>query len=140
MENRKIIGFTSGCYDLFHRGHVNLLRQAREHCDYLIVGVNDDDLMYDYKNKPPIIDEESRKIVVESCRYVDECHIIHHRDRLKLFEEYKFDILFVGDDWKNTVVWNDIEHKLNGKCKIEYLKHTEGVSSTSIRNQLRNSN
>jgi len=132
-----VIGFTSGCFDLFHIGHVNLLKQAKEHCDYLIVGVNSDDLMYDYKNKNPIINEENRRDIVEACKYVDEVHIIETRDRNKLWDEYHFNILMVGDDWKDTDTWNKIEQDMKDKCEVIYLKHTSGISSTSIRNAIK---
>lgn len=92
--------------------------------------------MYDYKDKHPIINEDFRKAVVESCRYVDECYITETRDRNELWNKYHFDILFVGDDWKNTDTWNKIEEDMKGKCKVIYLKHTDGISSTSIRNAI----
>lgn len=122
-------------FDLFHVGHVNLLKQAKEHCDYLIVGVNDDDLMYDYKNKHPIINEDFRKAVVESCKYVDECHVIDTRDRNELYNRYHFDILMVSTDWQGSDTWKQIEKDMAEKgVKVIYLQHTPGISSTSIRN------
>lgn len=121
-------------YDLFHTGHVNLLKHAKEQCDWLILGINSDEEIYKYKHRYPIINEEDRRIVTAACRYVDECHIIETRDRTELYNLYHFNKLFVGSDWKNTDAWKQIEQDMNKLgVQVIYLPHTDGISTTDIR-------
>jgi len=128
------IGYTTGVFDMFHVGHLNILRQAKENCDYLIVGVSSDELAESYKNKTPIIPFEHRKEIVESIKYVDEVVIQSHRDKMKSFHEIGFDIMFVGSDWKGTELFNVLEKELKKyNAIIHFFQYTEGISSTRLK-------
>jgi glycerol-3-phosphate cytidylyltransferase len=127
-----IIGYTSGVYDLFHVGHLNLLKNAKGMCDKLIVGVTTDDLSL-YKGKKPLIPFEDRLEIVRSIRYVDSVVPQETMDKVEMCKKIKASVLFVGDDWYNTPKWNDIEHELNEiEVKVVYFPYTKGVSSTMI--------
>tara|TARA_B100000902_G_C27289647_1_gene906415 strand:+ start:575 stop:1009 length:435 start_codon:yes stop_codon:yes gene_type:complete len=128
------IGYTTGVFDMFHVGHLNILRQAKENCDYLIVGVSSDELVENYKNKSPIIPFEHRKEIIESIKYVDEVVIQSHRDKMKSFHEIGFDIMFVGSDWKDTELFNDLEKELKKyNAIIHFFEYTAGISSTRLK-------
>jgi glycerol-3-phosphate cytidylyltransferase len=133
-----IIGYTTGVFDLFHVGHVNLLRNAASLCDKLIVGVSSDKLVT-YKGKSPVIGFEDRVEVVRACRYVDLVVPQVDMDKLDALGRYKFNIMFVGDDWYQTEKWQDIEVALeeNGVTLI-YFPYTKSVSSTLINQTLEN--
>ena len=135
-----IIGYTTGVFDLFHIGHVNILRNAKSMCDKLIVGVSTDELAK-YKNKIPIIPFHERIEVVNSCRYVDVTIPQKDMDKFKIWQKIKFNLLFVGDDWYESDKWKNIETKLESVgVKTIFYPYTEGVSSTLINktlNQLR---
>ena len=103
-----ILGYTTGVFDLFHIGHLNILRRAREKCDKLIVGVTTDELLKVYKNKSPIIPFEERISIVKSIKYVDEVVPQENMDKLSHWNYLKFNVVFVGDDWQNTDKWNKI--------------------------------
>lgn len=131
-EKKWIIGYTAGVFDLFHIGHVNLLRSAKSLCDRLIVGVSVDDLVK-YKNKTPIIPYEDRKEVVRACKYVDCVIPQENMDKFKAWKKLKFDYMFVGDDWFGTEKWKKIENQLKKVgVKIIYFPYTKGISSTLI--------
>jgi len=128
------IGYTTGVFDMFHVGHLNILRQAKENCDYLIVGVSSDELVESYKNKTPIIPFEHRKEIVESIKYIDEVVIQSHRDKMKSFHEIGFDIMFVGSDWKGTELFNVLEKELKKyNAIIHFFQYTDGISSTRLK-------
>lgn len=133
MEKKYKIGYTTGVFDLFHIGHLNILKRAKEKCDYLIVGVSTDELVRTYKNKTPIISFEERKAIVEAIKYVDEVVVQENMDKLEAWERLKFDALFHGDDWKNSDMYNSLEVKLK-ECGVDlvFLPHTDGISSTEI--------
>lgn len=128
-----IIGYTTGVYDLFHVGHVNLLRNARALCDKLIVGVSIDELVYAEKNKYPVIPFIERCEVVRSCKYVDLVIAQSDRNKMDAWKKLKYNILFVGDDWYENTKWNIMEKKLseNG-VNVIYFPYTQGTSSTLI--------
>ena len=132
------IGYTTGVFDMFHVGHLNILRQAKEQCDYLIVGVSSDELVSSYKNKIPIISFENRKEIVSSIKYVDEVVVQSHRDKMKSFKEIGFDVMFVGDDWKGSELFISLEEELlkNG-ASIFYFPYTKNISSTSLRDRIK---
>ena len=138
MNKRKYnIGYTTGVFDLFHIGHLNILKHAKEQCDYLIVGVSTDELVQLYKQKLPFIPFKERVAIVEACRYVDEVVTQENRDKYAAYEKYKFDAMFVGDDWKGNPLFIDIEMKLNKKgSKLVYFPYTKNTSSTIIGNML----
>ena len=131
-KKKEIIGYTSGVFDLFHVGHVNVLRNAKELCDKLVVGVTTDELV-SYKNKKAIIPFQERCDVVRSCKYVDVAIAQASMDKYDAWKKIKFDVMFVGDDWYNTPKWNAIEKKLKKfGVKIVYFPYTKGTSSTLI--------
>lgn len=138
MEKKYKVGYTTGVFDLFHIGHLNILKRAKQMCDYLIVGVSTDELVQEYKNKTPVIPYEERKAIVEAIRYVDEVVPQENRDKIAAFEEHKFDVIFVGDDWKGSEVFNQVDEymKKNGASGVEYMSYTENISSTILKKTL----
>lgn len=133
-----IVGYTTGVFDLFHIGHVNVLKRAKGLCDRLIVGVTTDELV-SYKNKKAVIPFEERIEIVSSIKYVDVCVPQNSMDKLEAYERLKFNIMFVGDDWYKTKKWEDIETNLkdNG-VKIVYFPYTKSTSSSLINETLSN--
>lgn len=133
-----VIGYTTGVYDMFHIGHLNILRRAKEQCDYLIVGVSTDELVKDYKHKMPVIPFEQRKAIVESIKYVDKVVPQTSMNKFIAWQELHFDVMFHGDEWKGTELYNKYERELaQVGTKIIYLSHTEGVSSSILREKLK---
>lgn len=127
-----IVGYTTGVFDLFHVGHVNLLRRAKEQCDYLIVGVTTDELV-SYKHKRSVIPFEERMKIVEAIRYVDKVVPQENMNKMEAWEKYHFDVMFVGDDWKGTDKWNQIEKDMESVgARVVYFPYTKGTSSTLI--------
>lgn len=130
------IGYTTGVYDLFHVGHLNLLRKAKEQCDYLIVGVSTDELV-SYKHKQAVIPFEERKEIINAIQYVDEVVTQENMNKMEAWMKYHFNIMFVGDDWKGTDKWNKIEEELRTVgAKVVYFPYTKGTSSTLINETL----
>ncbi len=132
MKNYKV-GYTTGVYDLFHIGHLNLLRKAKEQCDFLIVGVSTDALVREYKHKSPVIPFEERVAIVDAIKYVDKVIPQTSMDKLSAWNELKFDVVFLGDDWKNTPKWIQYEQDF-AKIGVEvvYFPYTQGTSSTKL--------
>jgi len=132
-----IIGYTTGVFDLFHIGHLNLLKNAKGLCDELIVGVSTDELVQKCKNKKPVIPFEERQEIVRNIKYVNATFAQTDSDKFAMWEKLKFDIMFVGDDWYNTQKWQKLEkqfEKIN--VRIIYFPYTKGTSSTLINNIL----
>lgn len=128
------IGYTTGVFDMFHIGHLNILRKAKEQCDKLIVGVSSDDLVKEYKHKEPIVPLNERMDIVKAVRYVDEVVEQESMDKFKAWEKLHFDVLFHGDDWKGSDIYNEAEAKLKAVgVDVVYVPHTPGVSSTILR-------
>ena len=131
-----IIGYTTGVYDLFHVGHLNLLKNAKGMCDKLIVGVTVDELV-SYKGKKSMIPFEDRIEIVRSIKYVDAAVPQYDMDKLTACKKLGAQVLFVGDDWYNTPKWNDFEKQFKeAGIKIIYFPYTKGTSSTQIRKAL----
>lgn len=129
----KIIGYTTGVYDLFHIGHLNILKRARENCDYLIVAVSTDEMVIKYKNKKPIISFEERIEIVKAIRYVDEVIPQYHRDKVEDWRKLSFNKIFVGDDWKNTQDWINWEQEFKKvNVEVTYFPYTKHTSSTKL--------
>ena len=129
-------GYTAGVFDLFHVGHVNILRNARSLCDRLVVGVTTDELV-SYKGSRPLIPFQDRIELVRACRYVDVAVPQTSIDKFAAWERLKFDILFVGDDWFGDDTWRTYEEKLTEVgVSVIYLPYTKGVSSTSLKRLL----
>ncbi|MDY4077584.1 MAG: adenylyltransferase/cytidyltransferase family protein [Clostridium sp.] len=130
------VGYTTGVFDLFHIGHLNLLRRAKSMCDYLIVGVSTDDLV-SYKNKKPVIPFNERVEIVKAIRYVDKVVAQENMNKMEAWQKYKFNIMFVGDDWKGTEKWENYEKEFEKVgVKIQYFPYTKGTSSTLINQVL----
>ena len=127
-----IIGYTTGVYDLFHIGHLNLLKNAKGMCDKLVVGVTVDELVT-YKGKKPMIPFEDRIEIVRSIKYVDAAVPQYDMDKLTACKKLGATMLFVGDDWYATDKWQEYEKQFeeNG-IKIVYFPYTKGISSTAI--------
>lgn len=137
MEKKYKIGYTTGVYDMFHIGHLNILKRAKEMCETLIVGVTTDELCFKRKNKYPIICEQDRMSIVEAIRYVDKVVPQTDMDKIKPVKEYGADAVFVGSDWKGTDAWNKYEKEFaEVGCTVVYLEHTDGISSTILRDKL----
>ena len=131
------IGYTTGVYDLFHIGHLNLLKNAKGLCDKLIVGVTVDELVA-YKHKRAIIPFEDRLEIIRSIKYVDAAIPQDNIDKFAAWEKIKFDILFVGDDWYQSESWQVMEEKFKKVgVKVVYFPYTKGVSSTVISQALK---
>lgn len=134
-----VIGYTTGVFDMFHIGHLNILKRAKEQCDYLIVGVSTDELVEKDKHKRPIIPFEERCEIVKAIRFVDE--VVSQPDKNKLGAymrlNKRFHKMFVGGDWKGTPQWNQYEKDfVPFGVEIVYLPHTDGISSTILREKL----
>lgn len=137
MNKKQTIGYTTGVYDMFHMGHLNILRRAKEQCDYLIVGVSTDELVQHDKNKTPIIPFEERCAIVEAIKYVDKVVPQVDKNKYAAWEQFHFDKMFVGSDWKGSPQWNQYEKEFETVgVEIIYLDHTDGISSTILRDKL----
>lgn len=129
----KIIGYTTGVYDMFHIGHLNLIKRASEQCDYLIVGVSTDELVQSEKNKTPVIPYGERREIVSAIRYVDQVVPQIDKNKLAAWEKYRFHKMFVGSDWQGTPQWKAFEEQFKPLgVEIVYLPHTDGISSTQL--------
>ncbi len=127
------VGYTQGTYDMFHIGHLNLINHAKEYCEYLIVGVNSDELVRSYKNKTPVIVEQERAEIVRNIKAVDECVIATTLDKLHALDLYHYDVIFIGDDWKGNPRWEQTGKDLAARgVDLIFLPHTDGISSTKL--------
>ena len=135
--DKKVIGYTAGVFDLFHIGHLNILKRAKENCDFLIVAVSTDELVQQYKNKTPVICYEERAEIVKAIKYVDMVVPQENRNKVEALEKYNFDKMFVGDDWKGTELFMSLEpiFKEHG-AEIVYFPYTKGTSSTFLKETL----
>lgn len=131
------IGYTTGVFDLFHFGHLNMLKNAKAMCDKLIVGVTTDETVYSYKHKKTVIPFEERIEIVRSIKYVDAVVPQESMDKYEAWKKLKFDIMFVGDDWYNTEKWRNYEEQFKEVgVKIVYFPYYKGTSSTLINETL----
>ena len=132
-----IIGYTTGVYDLFHIGHLNLLNNCKSMCDKLVVGVSTDELVLKYKKKRPVIPFHERLEIVRNIKAVDVVIAQENLKKQDLFDRIKFNIMFVGDDWYKTDKWNIIERDLKKKGVRElYFPYTKNTSSTLLKGVL----
>lgn len=128
------IGYTTGVFDMFHVGHLNLLKRAKAQCDFLIVGVTTDELV-SYKNTKSIINHADRMAIVESIKFVDKVVSQDSMNKMSAWEELKFDVMFVGSDWQGTKEWDKFEKEFaKVNVDIVYFPYTKGISSTKLRN------
>lgn len=133
-----VIGYTTGVFDLFHIGHLNLLKNAKSLCDKLIVGVTVDELVA-YKNKKSVIPFEERIEIVRNIKYVDAAVPQDSMDKIDAYNRYKFDIMFVGDDWYKSDKWQAFDRQFNDiGVRIIYFPYSKGTSSTLINQVLLN--
>ena len=127
-------GYTQGVYDMFHIGHLNLLNNAKKQCEYLVVGINSDRLVKEYKNKIPVINETERREIVANIKAVDECVIVDTLDKVELMKKLGFDAIFIGNDWRGNPRWEQTKEDLAAYgVDVVFLPHTDGVSSTEER-------
>lgn len=132
------IGYTQGTYDLFHIGHLNLLNHAKEQCEYLIVGVNTDRLVEEYKNKKAVIPEQERSRIVNSIKAVDEVVLTDTLDKKEIAKKIKFDAIFIGDDWAKNERWIKTKKEMSELgIDVIFLPYTKGISSTDIRKRIK---
>lgn len=132
------IGYTTGVYDLFHIGHLNMLKNARSLCDKLIVGITTDELLLTYKKKKPVIPFSERLEIVRNIKYVDAAIAQGSMDKFSTWEKLRYDIMFVGDDWYNTEKWKNYEKQFTEVgVRIVYFPYTKGTSSTIINEILK---
>ena len=132
------IGYTQGTFDLFHVGHLNLIQHAKQLCDYLIVGVNANKLVEEYKKKTPVVNEADRSEIISAVNCVDECHVVQTLDKMHAHTRFHFNTIFIGDDWKGNPRWEQTQIDLRGiGVDLVFLPHTEGISSTAISNLIR---
>ena len=131
------IGYTTGVFDLFHIGHLNILRNAKKYCDFLIVGVTTDEEVFRVKNKKAIIPFQERLDIVQAIKYVDQVVPEENIDKLIAWDKYRFDIIFKGDDWKGSSKWLKYEMEFAKRdVEVVYFPYTKGTSSTQLKRVL----
>lgn len=134
-----LVGYAPGVYDMFHVGHLNVLRRASERCDYLIAGVVSDEKTLRTKGKSPVVPSSERLEVVEHIRFVDEAVVEDTPTKLDLWAEHPFDIIFKGDDWRGTAKGDALERDFASVgVEVCYLPYTMHTSSTLLRQRLEN--
>lgn len=135
----QIIGYTTGVFDLFHIGHLNILKSAKKHCDYLIVGVTSDQLVAKIKGKEPIIPYSERSEILKSIKYVDKVVSQNKIDEISDWESLGFDVIFKGSDWKGSNKWLKLEQEFSERnVKVRFFEYTNNTSSTLLREVLYN--
>ena len=134
------VGYTCGVFDLFHVGHLNLLERCKQQCEYLIVGMCDDDYVINIKKKEPVIKEDDRLRILNALKCVDlavKVDVETTNDKMKAWHKFKFDVLFSGDDWKGTPRYLKTEEQFKEiGATIVYLPYTQGVSTTNIKEKM----
>ena len=136
-KKRYQIGYTTGCFDMFHKGHLNILKQSKEMCDYLIVGISVDSLVAEYKGHPCSVPFEERAAIISNIKYVDQVVPQTSLDKRIAWDDIHFDVLFHGSDYKGSKLFNDVSDKLKQVgADTVFFDYTEGISSTIIRSRL----
>ena len=131
------VGYAPGVYDLFHIGHLNILRQARRECDYLIAGVVSDEMAFQAKGRHPVIPLAERLEIVQHIRYVDEAVVETVPDKLETWAQHPFDVIFKGDDWRGTAKGDKLERDFAAVgVEVFYFPYTMQTSSTFLREAL----
>lgn len=137
MREGMRVGYSAGAFDLFHVGHLNLLRQAKAHCDYLIAGVVSDELLQSKKGITPIVPLAERLEIVRHISFVDEAVPEVHTDRIDTWRETPFDVFFKGDDWRGTPSGLALEKQFaEVGVEVVYFPYTLSTSSTQLRRAL----
>jgi len=133
------IGYAPGAYDLFHIGHLNLLRRAKERCDYLIAGVVSDDVLINHKGVTPVIPLAERLEIVRNVRFVDAAHAAITNDKIEIWKDLRFNVLFKGDDWRGTEKGDKLERDFGALgVEVAYFPYTLSTSSSALRKTLAN--
>ena len=133
------IGYVPGAFDLFHIGHLNILRQAKENCDYLIAGVSSDDVLIQHKGVTPVVPLLERLEIVRNIRYVNMAHAAMTNDKIEIWKELRFNVLFKGDDWRGTEKGSKLEHDFaEVGVDVIYFPYTKATSSSALRRTLQN--
>jgi glycerol-3-phosphate cytidylyltransferase len=133
----RLVGYVPGAWDMFHIGHLNILRRAREHCDHLVVGVVLDEVIRSVKAKEPLVPFEERLEIVSRISCVDEAVPDTSSDKLIMWQRLHFDVLFKGDDWKGTPKGDRLEESLASVgARVVYFPYTGHTSSTRLRQLL----
>jgi len=133
----RVIGYAPGAYDLFHVGHLNLLRHAAEQCDHLVAGVVSDEMLLLTKGRLPVVPLAERLEIVRSLRIVDEVHAEVVPDKLDTWREVGFDVIFKGDDWRGTEKGDRLERDFAAVgVEVRYFPYTMHTSSTALRRAL----
>lgn len=133
------IGYAPGAYDLFHVGHLNLLKQAKEHCDFLIAGVVADSILIEHKGVTPVVPLAERLEIVRNVRYVDAAYPAFTNDKAAIWKDLRFNVMFKGDDWKGTEKGNQLERSFGELgVKIVYFPYGRATSSSALRSSLKN--
>ena len=134
------IGYTCGVFDMFHVGHLNLLEKCKSMCDYLIVGVCNDDYVRNIKHKEPVYSEQDRVRILEALKVVDRAELVtieETNDKILAIEKFHFDVLFSGDDWKGSERYQKTEEQFKNGAFIEYFPYTQGISTTQIKEKIK---
>ena len=135
------IGYTCGVFDMFHVGHLNLLEKCKSMCDYLIVGVCNDDYVRNIKHKEPVYSEQDRVRILEALKVVDRAELVtieETNDKVLAIEKFHFDVLFSGDDWKGSERYQKTEEQFKKYgAFIEYFPYTQGISTTQIKEKIK---
>ena len=132
------VGYTTGVFDMFHVGHLNILKRAKEQCEYLIVGVSTNEVVQAYKHKTPIIPFEQRMAIVEAIKYVDKVVPQTTMDKMKAWENIKFNVMFHGNDWQNSDLYDDYVKKFaEVGVDVVFFKHTDGISSSDLKEKIK---
>lgn len=132
------VGYTTGAFDLFHIGHLNILKRSKELCEFLIVGVSTDELVKSYKQRSPAIPYNERVAIVEAIRYADKVVPQETRDKIAAHDKYHFNVMFVGDDWKGSELFKKVEIELRKRSsEVVYFPYTQTTSSTLVTEALK---
>ncbi len=133
------VGYTQGVFDMFHIGHLNLINSAAAQCEMLIVGVNSDRLVSEYKQKKTVIPEKDRAEIIFNLKNVARVEIVDTLDNVALYRKFHFNAVFIGDDWKGNERWIQTEQDLKEYgVDVIYLPHTPSISSTGLRIEIPN--
>ena len=125
------IGYTTGVYDMFHIGHLNILQRAKEQCEYLIVGVSTDEVVEGYKHKTPIIPFEERIAILKALKHPDIVIPQHSLDHTELVKKLNIDVFVVGDDWTGKY-----DYLKDLGVTVFYFPYGDGISSTKIKEEI----
>lgn len=137
MSKKYKIGYTQGVFDMFHIGHLNLIKNAKKNCEFLIVGVNSDSLVESYKHLKPNINENDRATIINNIKGVDKTIIVDTLDKKEIYNTIKFDCIFIGDDWINDARWQKtVEEMREIGVDVVFLPYTKKISSTALRKKL----